>query len=593
MGSTERTETSDLMRIRLLLLALVLAAGVLLVKLWSVQVVNAPRYVSELDRQSMRRVYLPATRGRISDRKGRLIADNRLSFSVAIYVEELRQSGTWENTIDRVMAVIEETSRVIGLPPEVTRDYVATHVRRRTPLPLIAWRDCSREVVARWAELGAQVGGTDLYVEPVRVYPYGELLTHVLGYVGRRDAPETEERYHFYLPEMEGRDGIEQTLNERLAGRAGGRLIRVDASGFKHAEQGERASEPGKDVQLTLDVDLQRAAADALRGVVGAVVVLDPRNGNVLALCSSPRYDARVLNSTREWRAVAQDPRSPLINRAVTGRYAPGSTFKPLVALAALKQRAVLPTSVVDCRGSFKLGRRTIRCWNKQGHGEVALRKAIEQSCNPYFCQAGMKLGYRRLHAAAVDAGFGTPLGIELPNEKGGNLPNPGKGWHKGDTANISIGQGALLVTPLQMAAHCAALANGGYLYRPRLLASAGSEGELIRRMAWVPKQLELVRSGMLDVVEATTGTGKRARVAGVRSAGKTGTAQFVRGKKHGWMLFFSPVENPRYAVAMVVENAEGGGKTVAPRIRAMMETIFRMDGTLAPFPMMPLTEEG
>ncbi len=593
MASSERTTARDLMRIRVLLLIMLVTAVVLVAKLWRVQVVHAPRYMSKLDRQSMRRVYLPATRGRIYDRKGRLVADNRLSFSIAVYVEELRQPGPWENTVDRIMAVVEETSHVIGVTPEVTREYVDSHVRRRTPLPLIVWRDCSPEVVARWAEAGSQIPGTDLYVEPVRVYPYGEMLTHIAGYVGRRDAPETEERYHFYLPEMEGRDGIEQALNSTLAGRAGGRLIRVDASGFKHEEQGEREPLPGSDVTLTLDVDIQRAAADALLGVVGAVVVLDPRNGDVLALCSSPRYDARVLESVREWSAMVKDPRKPLINRAIQGLYAPGSTFKPLVALAALKSGVIVPSSVVDCRGSFQLGRRTIHCWHKQGHGEVALQKAIEQSCNPFFCQTGVKVGYKRLHAVAEEAGFGHVTGIDLPNEKGGNLPDPEHYWHQGDTANISIGQGALLVTPLQMAVHCSSLANGGMLYRPRLVNDGFRRGELIRHLDWDPQHLALVRAGMIDVVEAPAGTGKRACIEGVRSAGKTGTAEFVRGKKHGWMMFFSPVEEPRYAVAMVVENAEGGGKTVAPRIRAMMETIYRLDGTLAPLPMLQQLEEG
>ncbi len=590
-GSTrERIEVIQ-MRIRLMLIAMLVAIGFLAVQLWHVQVLRASEFRSSLDRQSMRRVRLPGIRGRILDRHGNCLADNRAVYCLAIYTEELRQRGRWSKTIDKVDEVVEALSEVLGVERQVTRDDIEQHVKRRLPLPFLAWRGLNSTALARWAESDLETAGVDVYVEPERVYLHGTAAAHVLGYVGRSDpAGILENPYHYYLPEMSGREGIERVADTRLRGRAGGRLIRVDASGFKYEEKGEREPLAGGDVYLTLDLGIQQMAENVLSNQPGAVVVLDPRNGEVLALASAPAFDVRVLQAHATWQALLADPGRPMLNRAIAGQYPPGSIFKPLVAIAGLVSGRLTPGTVIACKGHYQLGQQRFHCWSRRGHGDLTLQKAIEQSCNPFFIEAAIRTEYRRLYHMADSVGFGRQTGIELAGEATGLLPDDEwkrrarrEGWWPGDTANVSIGQGALLVTPLQMALFAGALANGGVIYRPRLLRGAADDGEPVTRMAWTDAQLGVIRAGMRDVIQTDSGTGKRARLDGVVMAGKTGTAQYGDGLKHAWMILYAPYDAPRYAVALIIENSVSGGITAAPRLRELMRHILEGDGTLAP----------
>lgn len=579
-------------RVRLVTGAMVLALGVLGVQLWRLQVVRTSEFSSSLDHQSIRRVRLPGIRGKIYDRRGEVLADNRPQYCLAIYSEELRQRGRWSRTVDKIDQVIDELALVLGVDREVSRDDIARHVQRRLPLPFLAWRGLNEASMARWAESQQTFAGVDIYVEPERVYPQQGIATHVIGYVGRADPSAMGDNpYHYYLPEMSGREGIERSVDERLRGRAGGRLIRVDASGFKYEEKGELEPVAGEDIRLTLDLRIQAFAENILSNDLGAVVVMDPRQGEVLALASAPTYPVSALESRREWQAILQDPSRPLLNRAISGQYPPGSVFKPVVAITGLVHDRVNPNDTVNCPGYFQLGRQTFRCWLRRGHGPLNMRKAIEQSCNPYFCEIGLKIEYKRIYHMASSIGFGHRTGIELAGEARGLLPNDewkrrerGDSWRPGDTCNVCMGQGALLVTPLQMAVFVSAVANGGKIYRPHLILDpdADSDSYLLQQMAWTPRQLAVIRGGMYDVIHEPSGTGKRALVGGIKMAGKTGTAQYGDGKKHTWMILYAPYDSPRYAVAMIVEDAVSGGFTVAPRIRTLMEYIFMLDGTLA-----------
>jgi len=597
--STRENAEGVRFRMHLLLVALLAAFGFLIINLWQIQVLRASEFSSSLDRQSMRRVRLPGIRGRIFDRNGKCLADNRPQYCLAIYTEELRQRGRWARTVDKVDDVIGDLALVLGIPRQVTREDIRIHVQRRLPLPFLAWRDIDERALARWAESDRVFAGVDVYVEPERVYPFGLCASHVIGYVGRADTADKEEDpYHYYLPEMEGKGGIEKAVDERLRGRAGGRLIRVDASGFKYDEKGDREPVPGADITLALDMDIQLMAESILSNKPGAIVVMDPRNGDVLALASAPAFDVRALSSQSSWQALLADPGHPLINRAIAGQYPPGSIFKPLVALAALVNGKSSPSAVFTCPGYIMLGSQPFRCWSRHGHGDLAMRKALEQSCNPYFIDIALRMEYKRLYHMAASTGFGLPTGIELEGESAGLLPDDEwkrrtrrDAWRAGDTANVSIGQGSLLVTPLQMAVFTSALANGGTIYRPRLLLDKGrgrEDGDFIKRMAWTPEQLDVVRGGMHDVVHAEQGTGKRVRLDGVEMAGKTGTAQYGNGLKHAWMIVFAPYESPRYAVVMMVEDAVSGGITVAPRLRELMQMLLVRDGTLVAPPVIP-----
>jgi len=581
----------ELARLRALLAVALLALGVLELALWRLQVSRGPDYRRDLARQSVRRVRVPGPRGCIYDRRGRLLADNRPAYGLALYLEELRPRRRGEPLVPRIFATMDEIAAVIGVPPQVSTNELRAHIQRRLPLPLIAWRDLPEAAVARWAEMGTRIAGADLAVEPVRVYPAGRTACHVLGYVGRADLTAIEEEpYHYHLSEMSGAAGIEKVYDGLLRGRAGVRLVRVDAAGYRYQDLGGTEPSAGADVRLTLDLDLQAAAEAALGEHAGALVALDPEDGAILALVSRPDYDPSHFVpsiSAAEWAQLQKDPGRPLFNRAVAGAYAPGSTFKPLVAIAALQQGRLTPATVHSCPGFLAIGNARFRCWDTLGHGPLDLSRAIRYSCNVYFFHAGLAAGPEAIAAVPRAAKLGRATGVDLDHEATGLVPDPAwkrrawrDAWRDGDTCNLSIGQGPITATPLQMAVVAAALANGGRRVTPHLLLAsraAGSDEFQPARWAapeplgWPPAALEIVVRGMRDVVMAEDGTGRRMRVAGFELAGKTGTAEYGpkrEGRKRGWMIAFGPLPNPRLAVAMVAEDAVSGGTTVAPRLQ-------------------------
>jgi len=592
----------ELRRIRILLFLILGLLAVLCGALFVIQVGRGPEYEKSLRKQSMRRIRLPAPRGRIFDRNATCLADNQPSYGVALYLEELRRPGKWSNTVTEVKQTLDTLTVVLRRKPVITEDDIWLHIRKRLPLPLVAWRNLDPDALARLAESPLKVEGVDICAEPQRGYPKKELAAHVLGYVGKAEISDDDSDYQYFLPEMEGRSGIERVFNDWMSGEAGGELVRIDASGFKHAEGKEREPKPGRDVVLALDAHLQTLAEAAIRDTSGAAVILDPSNGDVLAMASSPTFDPNEfvpVLSPEVWQEKLQDPGKPLNNRAAMEVYAPGSIFKPVTALAALTSGRCTEGTAFTCNGVLNLGKIRLRCWNPNGHGTISLRKAIEQSCNVYFASLGTQCGYEAIHDMAVNLGLGEKTGIELDHEARGLVPDDAwkmktyqDKWRNGDTCNVSIGQGALTVTPLQMAVVAATIANGGDLYRPRLvLRVKDRQGnvltnyppKLVRHVPWTQAAIAVVRAGMHDVVMAETGTGGRARIANVEMAGKTGTAEFGEkgeGHKHGWMIVFAPFDRPRYAVAMVVDEAVSGGTTVGPRIHNLMDAVFNGSGT-------------
>jgi len=554
--------------------------------LYRVQVVQNAALTRYQVRQSVRRVQVPGARGRIFDRNGICLADNRPSYCIAYYVEELRKAGKWANTVNAVDADIDRLAQVLGLPREISRTAVERHVRQSLPMPLLAWRDVSEEVVARWAEEIGSFPGVDIFVQPERSYPFNGIAAHVLGYV-KRDKPKSlpGQRIHFYLPEMIGRSGLEQYYNDRLTGICGGRLIRVDARGYKHAVWEGTPAVDGQDIKTTLDIRVQSVLEGALIDKRGAGVVIDTRNGDILAMASAPGFDLNEFvpaPSVAVWNRLNTDDQRPMFNRALQGTYAPGSTFKPVTALAALTTGKITTDEIMHCDGAFKLGTMRIRCWNTYGHGDIALRKAIEQSCNVFFCELGHRMGYDLIHNMAEAMGLGVKTGIDLPYEASGLLPtdqwkreNMHEPWRPGDTCQIAIGQSMLLTTPLQMAVLTSVLANRGQLFRPRLVAD-DAQGILVRELNVPRATIDLVRDGMHDV--ANLGTGRRVRVRGTEVAAKTGTAEYISGgerKKNTWVTAFAPFDQPRVAIAVVVEDGISGGYTVAPIIHDVLAEIF------------------
>lgn len=586
----------ELARLRGLLALALLAFSVLEISLWRLQVSRGPDYRRDLARQSVRRVRVPGPRGCIYDRRGRLLAGNRPSHGLAIYLEELRPQRRGQPLIPRILVMMDDVAAVIGLPPQVDTNDLRAHIQRRLPLPLVAWRNLSETAIARWAEMGSRISGVDLYTEPVRVYPAGHTASHVIGYVGRADLTAVEEEpYHYHLTDIAGAAGLEKVYDHLLRGRAGVRLVRVDAAGYRYQDLGGTEPSAGSDLRLTLDLDLQTAAEAALGDHAGAIVALDPHDGAILAMASRPDYDPGQFVpsiSAADWTRLQQDPMRPLFNRAVAGAYAPGSTFKPLVAIAAMQHSRITPTTVHLCPGFLSLGNARFRCWDTLGHGPLDLARAIRYSCNVYFFHAGMAAGPEMIAATARAVGLGRATGVDLDHEAAGLVPDPAwkrrvwrDAWRDGDTCNLSIGQGPITATPLQMAVLAAALANGGRRVRPHLLLAsrpAGADEFQPARFAapeplgWPPNAHELMVRAMRDVVMADDGTGRRMRVAGFELAGKTGTAEYGpkrEGRKRGWMIAFGPLPRPRIAVAMVVEDAVSGGTTVAPRLQQFFAT--------------------
>jgi len=566
--------------------------------LFRLQVARVSQFESRQKNQSLRRVRLPGIRGKIYDRNGLCLADNRPTYSIALFPEEIRCSGAFSKTVDRALEVMNEVTEITGLAPVLSRVDIRKHIDFYRPYPLVLWRDISAETMARLAEQGGDIPSVDIYTQATRNYPYSPDTSHIIGYVGRAD-PATDEKtkYSYYLPEMGGRAGLEKLFDPFLRGEAGAKLLQVDVGIYRHGELARRAPKRGGDLRLTLDMEVQWLAQEALEGYRGAVVVLDPNNGDVLAMLSAPGFDANLFVpyiTTRNWKMFSEDSGKPLFNRAAAGLYPPGSTFKPLVGLAAATADPAAPRKVYNCPGSFQVGKRTFHDWNPRGHGKVNMRKALEESANTYFFKTALSCGWRPIVEQARAVGLGKKTGVEVGYEEGGLVPDDqwkrsdGRGgWSAGDTCNLAIGQGFLEVTPIQMAMVTATIANGGWLYRPRLVqAYCPPEGETfidnpsrrVGKMAWPADALRAVRGGMHDVVMGHNGTGKRAAVEGLVFAGKTGTAEYGRkseGRKHTWMIAFAPFDEPQYAIAFLIEDGASGGMTVAPRMKILMQGLY------------------
>ena len=584
-------------------LAALACLGGLVLRLWNLQVAQGMEYQRKLAKQSLRSVRLPGIRGRILDRNGERLADNRPSYCVSLYLEELRRPGGLQRTVDHIMDTLYRLAETMDRPLQLTQQDVRLHLGRRTPLPLVAWRDLDDTAVARFIERSGKFPGAALTVEPVRTYPQGASACHLLGYVGRADPPaegeDGVEKFHYYLPEMAGKAGIEKRLDGVLRANAGGKLeIQVDVAGFKFDEVSRRTPGKGGDIVLAVDERIQRAAEAVLEGQRGAAVVVDPRNGDILALASAPGFDPNGFVPSvpaDTWNRLLKDAARPLFSRATGGEYAPGSTFKPVTLLAALHSGQVAADTRFTCPGYFELGSARFRCWQHWGHGSIDLQSAIRYSCNVYLFHAALACGPEPIQAMARAVGFGRRTEISLDFERPGLVPDAAwkraarrDSWRDGETCNQAIGQGALLVTPIQMGLYAAVLANGGTLWQPRLVrqitAADGTAQEIAPAAApdgprWKPQHIRTVREGMRDAVNQPDGSGKRAALAQVVVAGKTGTAEYGvkgSGRKMTWMIAFAPFEEPRYAVAVLVEDGVSGGTTVAPRVKQLLAQVFR-----------------
>jgi penicillin-binding protein 2 len=644
-------------QLRLVAMGLASGLGLLLAGLWWVQVVSAREYESHLETQSYRTVRIPAMRGKILDREGRVLAENHPRYNLCLYLGDLRKPfaaaygqrlaqardaqkqaiAAQEKRLGRSLTKVErksfalskdtleqlqEQSRFtvadnlvaqigqrLGQPltldaAEFERDY-----ETRLVLPYAILANLNDTQIARFEEQSSGEPGADLELQSVRTYPFGTTAASLLGYLQRNeDSAEGEDAFFSYrLPDYRGVVGIEAGFDAQLRGRAGEESVLVDNLGYRQPENVWIQPEPGENVVLTMDLDIQRAAEASLAEHQGtdaraAVVVMDVHSGDVLAMVSSPTINPNDFIEgfpTDELTRMNDSKLRPQINRATQQNYAPGSIFKVVVALAAL-ENGLDPNATVYNPGYIYVGRRAIR--DTAPPGEYDFKQAIMHSSNMYFITNGLRAGIENIVRIGEKFHLGERTGLPTHQETAGIFPTPDNvhsDWHDGDTANLCIGQGDIAVTPIQIAVAYSAIANGGKVLWPRLVDRVESQdpaaGEpatdfpagLVRDELGVhPRSLKILRNAMLAETEDPEGTGHAAVVPGLRICGKTGTAQVMNEQNKvidhtTWFASFAPYENPRYAVVVMVESGSSGGGTCAPIAHDIYETILKKESTL------------
>jgi penicillin-binding protein 2 len=576
-------------------------------RMYQLQVLESHRYKMLADENRINMRLLPPPRGRILDRFGSPMAENRENYRALLIAE---QAPDVENTLDTLARLIP-----IG---DYDRKRILREIRRRRSfVPVTVRENLDWTEVSRIEVNAPDLPGIVIDVGQSREYPLGDRGAHLLGYVAAVSEKEQGDDPLLELPGFRiGKSGVEKEYDLKLRGKAGSSQLEVNALGRVIRELERQEGQPGNDIHLTIDLALQNFAIDKLQDMKSAAaVVMDVHTGEVLALASVPGYDPNAFNiglSRNEWNSIVKDPHAPLINKAVSGQYAPGSTFKMIVALAALEAGVISPEQRIFCRGHTQLGNAKYHCWKRGGHGSVDMRGGIQHSCDVYFYEIAKRTGIDRIAEMARRFGLGAPTGIDLPGERGGLIPTAkwkkaaiGVPWQKGETLVAGIGQGFVLATPLQLAVMTARLANGKQKVTPHLVRQASEEveaaatAEAFTPLKIAPEALRVVIDGMNAVTNDPRGTAYRARIAdeGKEMAGKTGTAQVRRISKHEretrvlknherpWkerdhalFVAFAPVSAPRYAIAVVVEHGGGGSAVAAPIARDIMKETLRRD---------------
>jgi len=617
---------------------MLLGIAALGLRLWWIQVARGYEWTARIRGSSEVTVRIPSVRGEIKDRNGVSLVQNRASYEVDFYLPEMvkgyrerfgRPPLTEYRAIINGMPKDQKEADIIkivnqGVVPrlddlQLARDYNAAqlrrHYRNETEVPFSYLKDIDFKTMAKFSEHDVGLPGVDIAIKPVRSYVYGALAAHLLGYVGAPDDVNKDEarKYTFYQGDVEGKSNIEKAMDEYLRGKPGVRYLRRNAKGTIDGVLREDSPKQGANVLLTLDARIQSIAEEALRAVsrAGAVVV-DPNNGNILAMASVPSFDPNAFIPSikaKDWQALRKDEGDPLVNRAVSA-LPPGSTFKLITSFAGLRKN--LANAKYNCGGGVSYGDHFFRCWVAEKHythGTIGLADAIKVSCDSFFYQYGNAAGIQSIDTIGKLLGIGEESGLPLSGEQTGNMPgpewmqihHPQERWSHAQTANVSIGQGYTLVSPLQLAMAYATAANGGTCYYPRLVDKvlnqdgspvldehgkpAVSQTPRVRsdlQQEVSPQDIDLVRKGLWKVVNEDGGTGGRARLKDVVVAGKTGTAQATdRGHEENvaWFVCFAPFDHPKYVIAVMVQGASGhGGEVAGPIATRILERTLAQD---------------
>ncbi len=590
-------------------------------RMYFLQVLESDKYRTLADENRINLRLLPPPRGRIVDRFDTLLVDNQQNYRVVLISE---QTPAVEQTLDALSAIIDISDAERARIMRETR-------RRRSWVPVTVRENLGWEDVARIEVNAPDLPGVLIDVGQSRLYPHGIMTAHVLGYVAAVNEAEANGDRLLLLPGFRiGKNGVEKTHDLALRGKGGSSQVEVNAFGRMIRELSRQEGQPGAEVRLSLDLEVQRKLASLLPAESSSGVVLDIRTGQILAMASMPSFDPNAFNrglTPDEWRYLSQNPMAPLINKAIAGQYAPGSTFKVVVALAALEAGAITPDTEFYCNGSLALGNARFHCYKKEGHGRAALRDGIKWSCDVYFYEVAKRIGIDRIAAMAERLGLGQTLLTDLPGEQPGLIPSRawkqkalGTSWQGGETLVAGIGQGYITATPLQLAVMAARVASGGLAVMPHLtmdgplpgesatrslsLQAGATEPALFPDLGIKPEHLRVVRDAMEAVVNEPRGTANGARIKEPEMAmgGKSGTSQVRRISKaerdrgviknddlpwerrdHALFIAYAPIKAPRFAAAVVVEHGGGGSAVAAPLVRDILRFVqerYRLPAT-------------
>ena len=610
-------EALDSQKKRLLLVSGILFCFVALIlfRFWSLQIHKGAEYSKRADTNRVRVREVVAPRGNILDRKGRELVTNRPSFNVVLVRED-------SNDIDELL---RKLSRIVDEDISVFWKRIREAEKRPRHIPVRLKEDVDWKTLAYLENHNQELPGIRIEVLPARVYHFGDMASHTIGYLGEisRRELEKQDTSVYRGGDLVGKMGLESLREADLRGEKGLSFSEVNARGFEQQLLKSIEPLPGNEIHLTIDSDLQRVAEEVMMSAdkSGAVVAMEVKTGRLLALVSTPPLHLEDFVggiSHAKWQDLLDNPRHPFVHKAVQGSYPPASTYKLITALAGLAKGVIDENTVIYCPGYYVFGNRRYRCWKHSGHGAVSLQRALSESCDVYFYQVGQRVGVDTLADYARKFGLGEPTGVELEHEKSGLVPTKkwkkerdGVRWQDGETLSVAIGQSYNQTTPLQICQLTAMLANGGKRYLPQLIEQVvNPDGEvigqfkpvLVDELAEDPHYLQLIRQGMVEVIQGKQGTGRIVRIEGLTMGGKTGTAQVVRVaqykdmkeedipyqfRDHAWFTAYAPAEDPEIAVTVLVEHGLHGSSGAGPVAKAVMQQYF---GERLP-PIIPVAE--
>jgi len=537
----------------------VIGLGFLLIslRLYQLQIIQGNKFYQLSKANSIRIIALKGARGKILDRKGEVIVDNQFSYELMAYPQ----------AIENVDDFLKKLASVLGISfSSLKKTYQAQAIQSSLPITLV--KDLDKEKAIILEELKSEFPQIVIQSVPKRFYPYGRLASHIIGYIGLIDRWRLDKwkDYGYSIQDTVGYGGIEERYDYYLKPDNGGIQLEIDSYGRLRRILGFKKPINGKDITLTIDLRVQKIVEEVLKDYSGAVVIIQPHTGEIIALASSPNFSPFEISNPSVLKDLLSDPTSPLVNRAISGLYPPGSVFKVVVADSALENKRIDEKTTFFCDGSLKIGNRQFGCWEK--HGNQNLFWAIVHSCDIFFYKVGLSLGADKINEYALKFGLGKLTHIDLPEEKAGFVPHPllrklekRQAWFDGDTANFAIGQGELLTTPLQIVRMISVFANGGKLVRPYIVkAIAGKDISLKQRkilsLGIPEKFLKIINRAMEAVVKDPEGTAHLLYIPDLSIAGKTGTAQVSKKQPHAWFAGFFPVENPSYSICVILEHA-------------------------------------